>query len=67
MTYVLLRNETGYLTCVCRYALWAGGEPSFSHLRKCVVIDSRTGYWKTAECDRFKMLKRMCKKPLGKL
>ena len=65
MTYVLLRSETGYLTCVCRYAVWASGEPSFSHLRKCVAIDSRSGYWKTVDC--LGQLKRLCKKALGKL
>ena len=50
----------------CRYVLWADGEPSFSNHRKCVAIDSFTGYWKTVVCKGLK-LKRLCKRLLGNL
>ena len=42
---------------VGRYVLWATGEPgTFS---KCVALDSRNGFWKTAECVRWKAV--LCK------
>ncbi|XP_065840565.1 C-type mannose receptor 2-like isoform X3 [Oscarella lobularis] len=41
------------------YAMWARGEPGLSDLYNCVAMDSRTGYWKTADCRSSK--KVVCK------
>ncbi|XP_065842985.1 uncharacterized protein [Oscarella lobularis] len=41
------------------YSMWDIGEPYVSPRRKCVAMDSRTGYWKTADCRVHK--KALCK------
>ncbi|XP_065842855.1 uncharacterized protein [Oscarella lobularis] len=40
-------------------AMWSRGEPSADPLRTCVAMDTRTGYWKTADC--FSNKQKLCK------
>ena len=50
-------------SCTCSRAMWARGEPSADPTRACVAMNSRTGYWKTADCLSEKQM--LCKVALG--